>query len=149
MRLGLSLAPRGADPPPVPDTGLPGLGPRPRIRPTCPGGRAAGLRLGVDRRGLGLGRPFTPFSRIAAARTSRIRLLGTAVVRSAARTPTATAMHAVTLDHLSGGRFMLGLGLSPPAIRSPCVPWSNSRSDAPPRRLRAGFRLPEPGKRRA
>ena len=103
----------------------------------------------MNRRGLGLGRPFTPLSRIAAARTSRIRLPGTAVVQTAARTPTATALHTMTPDHLSGGRFMLGLGLSPPAIRSPCVPWSNSRSDAPPRRLRVGFRLPEPGKRRA
>lgn len=34
----------------------------------------------------------------------------------AARTPTATAMHALTLDHLSGGRMMLGLGLSGPQV---------------------------------
>jgi F420-dependent oxidoreductase-like protein len=57
---------------------------------------------------------FTPLTWIA-ARTSRIRL-GTAVAQMAARTPTATAMHAMTLDHLSGGRLMLGLGLSGPQV---------------------------------
>jgi F420-dependent oxidoreductase-like protein len=57
---------------------------------------------------------FTPLTWIA-ARTSRIKL-GTAVAQMAARTPTATAMHALTLDHLSGGRMMLGLGLSGPQV---------------------------------
>jgi F420-dependent oxidoreductase-like protein len=37
-------------------------------------------------------------------------------VQLAARTPTATAMHAVTLDHISGGRFTLGLGVSGPQV---------------------------------
>ena len=49
------------------------------------------------------------------ARTSRIKL-GTAVVQLSARTPAATAMAAVTLDHLSGGRLMLGLGASGPQV---------------------------------
>ncbi|MFB6814392.1 LLM class F420-dependent oxidoreductase [Streptomyces sp. NPDC056347] len=57
---------------------------------------------------------FTPLTWIA-AHTSRIRL-GTAIAQMAARTPTATAMHALTLDHLSGGRMMLGLGLSGPQV---------------------------------
>ncbi|MDI9888682.1 LLM class F420-dependent oxidoreductase [Streptomyces sp. HNM0645] len=57
---------------------------------------------------------FTPLTWIA-ARTTRIRL-GTAVAQMAARTPTATAMHALTLDHLSGGRMLLGLGLSGPQV---------------------------------
>ncbi|MGW1977368.1 LLM class F420-dependent oxidoreductase [Streptomyces sp. NPDC001889] len=57
---------------------------------------------------------FTPLTWIA-AHTSRIGL-GTAVAQMAARTPTATAMHALTLDHLSGGRMMLGLGLSGPQV---------------------------------
>ncbi|WP_371652438.1 MULTISPECIES: LLM class F420-dependent oxidoreductase [unclassified Streptomyces] len=57
---------------------------------------------------------FTPLTWIA-AHTSRIRL-GTAVAQMAARTPTATAMHALTLDHLSGGRVLLGLGLSGPQV---------------------------------
>ncbi|MEV0279062.1 LLM class F420-dependent oxidoreductase [Streptomyces sp. NPDC050610] len=50
-----------------------------------------------------------------AAHTTRIRL-GTAIAQMAARTPTATAMHALTLDHLSGGRVLLGLGLSGPQV---------------------------------
>ncbi|MFI7017043.1 LLM class F420-dependent oxidoreductase [Streptomyces sp. NPDC050164] len=57
---------------------------------------------------------FTPLAWIA-AHTSRVRL-GTAVAQMAARPPTTTAMHALTLDHLSGGRVMLGLGLSGPQV---------------------------------
>ncbi|UNS96813.1 LLM class F420-dependent oxidoreductase [Streptomyces tubbatahanensis] len=57
---------------------------------------------------------FTALTWIA-AHTTRIRL-GTAVAQMAARTPTATAMHALTLDHLSGGRVHLGLGLSGPQV---------------------------------
>ncbi|MEU0677472.1 LLM class F420-dependent oxidoreductase [Streptomyces sp. NPDC006172] len=57
---------------------------------------------------------FTPLTWIA-ARTSRIGL-GTAVAQMAARSPTTTAMHALTLDHLSGGRMLLGLGLSGPQV---------------------------------
>ncbi|MEV5317401.1 LLM class F420-dependent oxidoreductase [Streptomyces sp. NPDC052687] len=57
---------------------------------------------------------FTPLTWIA-AHTSTIRL-GTAVAQMAARSPTATAMHALTLDHLSGGRLLLGLGLSGPQV---------------------------------
>jgi F420-dependent oxidoreductase-like protein len=47
--------------------------------------------------------------------TSRIKL-GTSIVQISARTPTSTAMHALTLDHLSGGRLVLGLGLSGPQV---------------------------------
>lgn len=49
------------------------------------------------------------------ARTSRVRL-GTAIAQLSARTPTAAAMAALTLDHLSGGRFVLGLGASGPQV---------------------------------
>jgi F420-dependent oxidoreductase-like protein len=42
--------------------------------------------------------------------------LGTAVCQMSARTPVATAMSALTLDHLTGGRFMLGLGASGPQV---------------------------------
>ncbi len=49
------------------------------------------------------------------ARTERIRL-GTSIVQMSARTPAATAMAALTLDHLSGGRFILGLGASGPQV---------------------------------
>src|SRR5918992_306340 len=51
----------------------------------------------------------------AVADTERIRL-GTALVQMSARTPAATAMAAMTLDHLSGGRFVLGIGVSGPQV---------------------------------
>jgi F420-dependent oxidoreductase-like protein len=57
---------------------------------------------------------FTPLAWIG-AHTSRIRL-GTSVVQISARTPTATAMATLTLDHLSGGRVILGLGVSGPQV---------------------------------
>jgi F420-dependent oxidoreductase-like protein len=49
------------------------------------------------------------------ASTERVKL-GTAIVQMSARQPTATAMAAMTLDHLSGGRFILGLGVSGPQV---------------------------------
>jgi F420-dependent oxidoreductase-like protein len=49
------------------------------------------------------------------ARTERLRL-GTAIVQMSARQPAATAMAAMTMDHLSGGRFILGLGVSGPQV---------------------------------
>jgi len=57
---------------------------------------------------------FTPLVWIG-AHTSRIKL-GTAVVQISARAPTATAMAALTLDHLSRGRVILGLGVSGPQV---------------------------------
>ncbi len=57
---------------------------------------------------------FTPLAWIG-AHTSRIRL-GTAVCQISARTPTATAMATLTLDHLSAGRMILGLGVSGPQV---------------------------------
>jgi F420-dependent oxidoreductase-like protein len=47
--------------------------------------------------------------------TERIQL-GTALVQMSARTPAATAMAAMSMDHLSGGRFILGLGVSGPQV---------------------------------
>lgn len=49
------------------------------------------------------------------AQTTRLKL-GTAIVQMSARTPAATAMAAMTLDHLSGGRLLLGLGASGPQV---------------------------------
>jgi F420-dependent oxidoreductase-like protein len=49
------------------------------------------------------------------SRTQRMKL-GTAIVQMSARTPAAAAMAAITLDHLSNGRFMLGLGVSGPQV---------------------------------
>ena len=49
------------------------------------------------------------------AHTDKVQL-GTAIVQMSARTPAATAMAAMTLDHLSNGRFILGLGASGPQV---------------------------------
>ncbi len=57
---------------------------------------------------------FTPLAWIG-AHTERIKL-GTAIVQLSGRTPTACAMHALTLDHLTNGRLILGLGVSGPQV---------------------------------
>ena len=57
---------------------------------------------------------LTPLAWWGAA-TSTVRL-GTNILQISARTPAATAMAAMTLDHLSGGRFILGLGASGPQV---------------------------------
>ena len=57
---------------------------------------------------------FIPLAYIG-ARTSRIKL-GTGIAQISARTPAALAMTAATLDHLSGGRVILGLGVSGPQV---------------------------------
>jgi len=56
----------------------------------------------------------TPLAWIG-AQTSKIRL-GTAIMQLPGRTPANTAMTAMTLDQLSGGRFILGLGTSGPQV---------------------------------
>ena len=57
---------------------------------------------------------FSPLCWIG-ARTSRIKL-GTGIVQISARTPACVAMTAMTIDHLSGGRLILGLGASGPQV---------------------------------
>jgi F420-dependent oxidoreductase-like protein len=49
------------------------------------------------------------------AATQKLKL-GSAIVQISARTPAATAMAAMTLDYLSGGRLILGLGVSGPQV---------------------------------
>lgn len=49
------------------------------------------------------------------ARTATIRV-GTCVMQMPARTPALTAMTAMSLDQLSGGRFIAGLGASGPQV---------------------------------
>lgn len=56
----------------------------------------------------------TPLAWIGAL-TEKIHL-GTAIMQMPARTPANTAMTAMTLDQLSGGRMRLGLGLSGPQV---------------------------------
>jgi F420-dependent oxidoreductase-like protein len=56
------------------------------------------------------GECFTPLGWMA-GKTTEARL-GTGICAMPARTPTATAMSAMTLDHISEGRVVLGLGVS-------------------------------------
>jgi len=56
----------------------------------------------------------TPLAWIA-AQTTKIRL-GTAIMQMPARTPAMTAMTAMSIDAISGGRFILGLGPSGPQV---------------------------------
>jgi F420-dependent oxidoreductase-like protein len=64
--------------------------------------------------------------------TERIKL-GTAIVQISARTPAATAMAAMTLDHLSNGRLILGLGVSGPQV---VEGWYGQRFEKPLARMR-------------
>jgi len=57
---------------------------------------------------------FSPLCWVG-ARTSRIKL-GTAIMQVSARTPACAAMTAATIDHLSGGRLILGIGVSGPQV---------------------------------
>mgnify|MGYP000710579158 CR=1 FL=1 len=57
---------------------------------------------------------FTPLTWIG-AHTSTIRL-GTSVAQMSARTPASCAMAALAIDHMTGGRMMLGLGVSGPQV---------------------------------
>jgi F420-dependent oxidoreductase-like protein len=67
-----------------------------------------------------------------AAHTERIGL-GTGVVQMPGRTPAAAAMGALTLDHLSGGRLRLGLGVSGPQV---VEGWHGAAFDHPLQRTR-------------
>ncbi|MFZ2510868.1 MAG: LLM class F420-dependent oxidoreductase [Gordonia sp. (in: high G+C Gram-positive bacteria)] len=100
MKLGLQLGYWGADP----IAGAPEL-----IRAAEAAGFAAVFTAeswGSD--------AYTPLAWWGAA-TSSIRL-GTAVAQLSARPPTSLAMAALTLDHLSGGRHIIGLGVSGPQV---------------------------------
>jgi F420-dependent oxidoreductase-like protein len=57
---------------------------------------------------------ITPLAWLGAL-TDKIKL-GTAIMQMPGRTPANAAMTAMTLDQLSGGRFMMGLGLSGPQV---------------------------------
>lgn len=57
---------------------------------------------------------FSPLVWIA-TQTKKIKV-GTGIAQMAARTPASMAMHAMTLDAISGGRLMLGIGVSGPQV---------------------------------
>jgi F420-dependent oxidoreductase-like protein len=74
---------------------------------------------------------LTPLGYLAAS-TSTIRL-ATGIVQLGARTPAMLAMSAMTLQELSGGRFVLGVGTSGPQVMEG---WHGVRFDRPVRRTR-------------
>jgi F420-dependent oxidoreductase-like protein len=75
--------------------------------------------------------PFTVLTAYASA-TDRIRL-GTGVTPIYARTPVATAQAAATIDEYSGGRMVLGLGVSHrPVVEG----WYGQAIDKPVREMR-------------
>ena len=57
---------------------------------------------------------FTPLAWVG-ANTSRINL-GTSIMQISARTPASAAMQAATLDYLTEGRLILGIGVSGPQV---------------------------------
>jgi F420-dependent oxidoreductase-like protein len=67
-----------------------------------------------------------------AGQTSKIKL-GANIMQMAGRTPATTAMTAVTMDALTNGRFILGLGASGPAV---VEGWHNQRYGKPVARSR-------------
>jgi F420-dependent oxidoreductase-like protein len=73
----------------------------------------------------------TPLAFVA-ARTSRIRL-GSGVMQAGTRTPALVAMTAMSLASMSGGRFMLGLGVSGPQV---IEGWHGVRFERPVQRMR-------------
>jgi F420-dependent oxidoreductase-like protein len=77
------------------------------------------------------GDAFTPLAYLA-AQTSTIRL-GTGIVQLGARTPAMLAMSALSMQALSGGRFILGVGASGPQVMEG---WHGVRFDRPVRRTR-------------
>jgi F420-dependent oxidoreductase-like protein len=66
------------------------------------------------------------------AKTEKLRV-GTAIMQLPARAPTMAAMTALSLDHLSNGRFIVGLGPSGPQV---VEGWYGASYDKPLTRLR-------------
>jgi F420-dependent oxidoreductase-like protein len=95
-----------------------------RVAISISGGTAAALDLAVEAERLGVHSAwvaeawghdaFTPLAFLA-ARTERL-YLGTGIAQLGARTPAMLAMSAMSMEELSGGRFLLGLGVSGPQV---------------------------------
>ena len=74
---------------------------------------------------------FTPLAAIA-ARTERVRLV-TGIAQLGARTPAMLAMSAMSMQNISGGRFILGIGASGPQVMEG---WHGVEFSRPVRRTR-------------
>ncbi len=88
--------------------------PPPNLVETTEARRGPRLRLGVDGRVVGI-RRVQP-ARLPRRRTRRASSWARRWCSCPAARPTATAMHAITIDHLSNGRLILGLGVSGPQV---------------------------------
>src|SRR4051812_21074433 len=95
------------------NTGYWTAGPPPRIEDTI----AEAERLGFDSLWTAEAYGSDVLTPLAwwGATTERLRL-GTALVQMPAPPPAAPAMAAMTMDRLSGGRFILGIGVSGPQV---------------------------------
>ena len=96
-------------------------------------------RLGVDSAWSAefwAGDAFTPLAYLA-GQTSTIRL-GTGIVQLGARTPAMLAMSALSMQALSGGRFVLGIGASGPQVMEG---WHGVRFDRPVQRTRESIEI--------
>jgi F420-dependent oxidoreductase-like protein len=91
-------------------------------------------RLGLDMVWVGEAYGFDAVTRLGylAAKTERV-VLATGALPVFSRTPALIAQTAATLDHLSGGRFALGLGTSGPQV---IEGWHGVPFDRPLRRTR-------------
>lgn len=95
-----------------------------RVGINAPAHTEAGVQLVVEAERLGVDSVWvpefwgydalTPLAYLA-ARTTQIRL-ATGIVQLGARTPALLAMSAMSLQALSGGRFVLGIGVSGPQV---------------------------------
>src|SRR5919106_1714062 len=74
------------------------------------------MRLGLNLGYFGAAAPSDTIPFVQHAESLGFHSVGTAIMQMPARTPANTAMTAATLDMLSDGRFLLGLGLSGPQV---------------------------------
>ncbi|MEO8540232.1 MAG: LLM class flavin-dependent oxidoreductase, partial [bacterium] len=91
-------------------------------------------KLGVDSVWTAEAWGFDAVSPLAflAGKTEKVKL-GTSIMQAGTRTPAAVAMTALTMQSLSNGRFILGLGNSGPQV---IEGWHGVRFDRPVQRLR-------------
>ncbi|MEX2081056.1 MAG: LLM class flavin-dependent oxidoreductase, partial [Dehalococcoidia bacterium] len=91
-------------------------------------------KLGVDSVWTAEAWGFDAVSPLAylAGKTEKVKL-GTSIMQAGTRTPAAVAMTALTMQSLSEGRFILGLGNSGPQV---IEGWHGVRFDRPLQRLR-------------
>src|SRR6266849_2822633 len=102
----------------------------PAARQDCRGARL--MRVAISLRVANDGWDEASRYVVEAERTSRIQL-GSGIMQAGTRTPALVAMTAMSLAAMSGGRFLLGLGVSGPQV---IEGWHGIRFDRPLQRMR-------------